>query len=1086
MKKVLLLVMVLCLGLLVIPTQAAVYYELWDLVPPGNGLVDIDWLTVPAPDGQLDALDELVGPFGTLNNFKVGETDDWADTYTYRQIAILNIATAGGYNFWCNSDDGSLIFIDGVLLANFDGWHGPEDVVEGVDPGYGKTLTEVDELAVEHAVPTALSAGPHLIEVLMFEDGGGDMLEVRYAMSTDENVADFIADADLSLPVVPVTPASWEIDVPLSGATLSWTNPLEAAQFNVYFGTDPNDIDTFAMLTVDVTSTSIDGLAGGDLVNDTRYFVRIDTIAEPNNVLGAFFAFDSMRMAPIITGDPVSAVVGDGGCLAVFSVSATSGINGDGGDLSYQWFNDDVALTGEIGDTLVTDIAGSYYCVVSNAWGEAASAAASLSIIGAGSPISLDGLLGYWPFDVDGSDASGNGLDTVLSGNARIVSEGKFKGALDCDGSDGFADTGALPSALGLTGNATRSVSCWVYTRGFGNGGIYDMGNRQPHEDFSLRTLDGTPDRWRIQYWGGDYDFTYSTSDKWVHFVHVFDGAATRIYADGELFINWDDRDPAALNTGDDMTFGIGVYGRVSSIFDGMIDDISLWNRALTAEEAAALYSVGQTGGTLAGPDWAPINPQYSPELNAKEWFDPNFDLTLSWEKAALGPCGAGVTYDVIWTTDEAVAMDPNAVPYATVADTMVTIPASDLNYEDEIYVRVDVNYNGYSGLGNVWFVKAIKLIPDIVIKPQDSGLVLQGSTASFSVETDSDTPVSYEWFMEVADGADVSKGAGVTEGNVNTLTLVGVGIPDDGMYYCIATNSSGPIQTRSVRLEIGQLIGHWTMDEMVDSVDAEDAPIKIVTDSSPFGRDGIVMGDPNLPIVVAGKIGNAIEFNPGTETEQWVDCLLLASELEIGGSHAKSVSAWAYAKEMNDGGIWDIGQYSDNMDFSLRTENESHGDHGWRLQFWGGGDYNFNSNEPWNLYKSPESWNSARPDPVAFPSLDAWVHFVLTYGDGVAKVFANGRLIGLSNVTLNTADSVGFRIGKWNTAEFKGIIDDVRLYNYALTAAEAAQLYLEVEGGSACPEDPTYDFNGDCETTLVDFAMFLESWMECNLIQCY
>lgn len=338
MKKVLLLVMVLCFGLLVIPTQATVYYELWGLVPPGDGLVDIDWLVIPAPDGHLDSDDVPVAATGELDNFSTGafSLNDDVETYTYRQIGILNIATAGDYNFWCNSDDGSLVFIDGVLVADYDGWHGAEAAVEGVDPGYGKTLVFVDELFIEHPIATPLSAGPHLIEVLMFEDTGGDSLDVRYAMSTDEFDAVFIADADLLLPVIPVTPASWEADVPLSGATLEWTNPLEAAQFNVYFGTDPNEIDHFTILTVDGTSTTIDALAGGDLVNDTRYFVRIDTVAEPNNVMGALFAFDSMRMVPIITGDPVSASVGPGGCLVAFSVTAISGINNDGGDLSYQ------------------------------------------------------------------------------------------------------------------------------------------------------------------------------------------------------------------------------------------------------------------------------------------------------------------------------------------------------------------------------------------------------------------------------------------------------------------------------------------------------------------------------------------------------------------------------------------------------------------------------------------------------------------------------------------------------------------------------------------------------------------------------
>ena len=53
-------------------------------------MLAIDWLTAPAPDGELNGL-ELIGPFGELNNFKVGIMNNWADTYTYRQIAIATL-----------------------------------------------------------------------------------------------------------------------------------------------------------------------------------------------------------------------------------------------------------------------------------------------------------------------------------------------------------------------------------------------------------------------------------------------------------------------------------------------------------------------------------------------------------------------------------------------------------------------------------------------------------------------------------------------------------------------------------------------------------------------------------------------------------------------------------------------------------------------------------------------------------------------------------------------------------------------------------------------------------------------------------
>ncbi len=142
------LVMVLCLGLAVVPGRAAVYFELWDAIPPvgtgeneidanndgnpDNALLEIDWVTIPGPDGKNDQTDTLVGPTGTLANFGVGafEVNDDIEDYTYRQIGIINIATAGNYNFWVSSDDGGVIFVDGEIVAGCPGWYA---IYDGID-----------------------------------------------------------------------------------------------------------------------------------------------------------------------------------------------------------------------------------------------------------------------------------------------------------------------------------------------------------------------------------------------------------------------------------------------------------------------------------------------------------------------------------------------------------------------------------------------------------------------------------------------------------------------------------------------------------------------------------------------------------------------------------------------------------------------------------------------------------------------------------------------------------------------------------------------------------------------------------------
>ncbi len=182
---------------------------------------------------------------------------------------------------------------------------------------------------------------------------------------------------------------------------------------------------------------------------------------------------------------------------------------------------------------------------------------------------------------------SGNGNNGTVNGDAQF-SPGRNGNAIDCDGIDDYVSTDKVASQLGIGGNGPRTISSWVFTRSYNNGGIYDVGERATGKDFCLRTLGGDND-WRIQYWGGDQDFTLDSANKWVHFTHVHDGVNTKIYANGLLFVDW----AITIDTPDTNPFQIGCYGWQNDYFDGLIDDVRVYNRALSEGEALSL-----AGGT--------------------------------------------------------------------------------------------------------------------------------------------------------------------------------------------------------------------------------------------------------------------------------------------------------------------------------------------------------------------------------------------------------------------------------------------------------------------------------------------------------
>jgi hypothetical protein len=92
---------------------------------------------------------------GKVDNFDIGvRLRD--EGFGFRFLGIVNAPVPGDYTLYTRSDDGSKLYIDGVEVVNNDGYHGMDEQQGTIN----------------------LTAGEHLIEVIMFEYGGGEGLEV--------------------------------------------------------------------------------------------------------------------------------------------------------------------------------------------------------------------------------------------------------------------------------------------------------------------------------------------------------------------------------------------------------------------------------------------------------------------------------------------------------------------------------------------------------------------------------------------------------------------------------------------------------------------------------------------------------------------------------------------------------------------------------------------------------------------------------------------------------------------------------------------------------------------------------------------
>jgi hypothetical protein len=199
------------------------------------------------------------------------------------------------------------------------------------------------------------------------------------------------------------------------------------------------------------------------------------------------------------------------------------------------------------------------------------------------------GLVAYYPFN-------GNANDTVGGHNGTIVgtptyATGKIGQAILLNGVDQMVDVGSV----GISGAAPRTISGWAksnstampdWTNIFGFTGT-DAAN------LSGRSFD-------IELRGGQLQFclhVYGWEDNilpldldWHHLAATYDGTTIRWYGDGRYINSYERSGANALNTEDTVHMGQrGDTGEAVNFFPGKIDDVKIWNRALTGAQIAWL-----------------------------------------------------------------------------------------------------------------------------------------------------------------------------------------------------------------------------------------------------------------------------------------------------------------------------------------------------------------------------------------------------------------------------------------------------------------------------------------------------------------
>jgi hypothetical protein len=206
-----------------------------------------------------------------------------------------------------------------------------------------------------------------------------------------------------------------------------------------------------------------------------------------------------------------------------------------------------------------------------------------------------DGLVGLWSFngpDMDGDDAfdrSGQNNHGTLT-NGPLPAIGRIGQALEFDGDNDYVN---IPDKESLDVTDYFTLSAWLYS--------YETIDSLNASSSLFYKADAYGSWWqsadnglmRFGTFGGNIKSTRDSwnANEWYHVVAVHDGSTSYIYVNGTEDNSGTNTDPVTQEI-DDLWIGYHSY-ESGAYFNGKIDEVRIYNRALSAEEVERLYNMG-------------------------------------------------------------------------------------------------------------------------------------------------------------------------------------------------------------------------------------------------------------------------------------------------------------------------------------------------------------------------------------------------------------------------------------------------------------------------------------------------------------
>lgn len=620
------------------------------------------------------------------------------------------------------------------------------------------------------------------------------------------------------------------------------------------------------------------------------------------------------------------------------------------------------------------------------------------------------GLVAAFAFDETAgatvNDASGNGNVGTISGASR-TSSGRFGAALAFDGINDWV-TVASAASLNLTSRLT--LEAWVFPTQAGGWQTALMKEAPGDLRYALYTSTDTGRPAGYLKIGTDrsvYGATPLPLNAWTHVAVTYDGAAMRLYINGAQSATQARTGNVATSSSPLYIGGNTVWGEY---FKGTLDEVRIYNRALSASEILADSNT-------------PIGPQTAKLV-----------ITAPVSNATV----TGPAVNVAYTTSGPLTAEVDHVHFVLDGVTVMDPPPMDGAYQFSNVSPGSHVLGGHLVRANHSQIAGTDATPitfTVVGPDLTAPTVSQTSPTQGAVGVASGTSVT-------ASFSEPMNAATVNSTTVTLLTSSAQTVPATVTYDAsglravltpaapLAAASTYTAWVRGGSSGVADLAGNflasdvsWTFTTAATPPPPPPGPSGLIAaygfdegqgtalnDLSGNGHHGAITA---ATWTASGRFGGTLAFNG---SNAWVT---VADAPSLDLTNGMTLEAWVYPTTLSGYRTVLMKEAAAGLSYGLYANDDAP--------------------RPAVYMNNGGGADSAAAGSAALP-LNSWTHLAATYNGAALKIFVNGTEVGSRAATGNlVSTNNALRIGGnavWGEY-FQGRIDEVRVYNRALSAAE-------------------------------------------------